>query len=101
MQTGDLNWYDLYRKNDGPLLNQANASRMGSVVVDGKRLTYKRGMTQQEYTPWAKHLKNTKPVIVGDFVSDYMNRPDVRKAFNIPSKAPAWEMCSSTLNYNL
>lgn len=74
---------------------------MGSVVVGGKRLTYKRGMTQHEYTPWAKHLKGTKPVIVGDWVSDYMNRPDVRKAFHIPESAPAWEMCSSTLNYNL
>jgi len=58
MLTGELNWYDLYRKNNGPLLNQSTPDRMGSVVVDGKRLTYKKGMTMQEYTPWAKHLKD-------------------------------------------
>jgi hypothetical protein len=60
MLTGELNWYDLYRKNNGPLLGAANTSesRLTSVVIDGVKKTYKRGMTQQEYTPWAKHLKD-------------------------------------------
>ena len=60
MLTGELNWYDLYRKNNGPLLGAAKTSesRLTSVVIDGVKKTYKRGMTQQEYTPWAKHLKD-------------------------------------------
>lgn len=56
----------------------------------------------KEYTPFAKHIKQEEnPVVLGDFVSDYMNRPDVRTALHIPETAPAWDMCSTTLGYNL
>jgi hypothetical protein len=37
--------------------------------------------------------------ILGAFVGDYLNRPDVRKALNIPDTAPAYEECSNTLQY--
>ncbi len=29
-----------------------------------------------------------------------MNLADVRTSLHIPAEAPAWEFCSSTLNYN-
>jgi hypothetical protein len=75
---------------------------MGHVMIDGKLKTYKRGMTQKEYTPWVKHLKSSSSseVIVGDYLTDYMNREDVRATFNVPTDAPGWEMCSSNLSYH-
>ena len=99
--SGQLNWYDLYRHNyDLPL---TPAERMGETVIDGKRRTYKRGMTQAEYTPFATTITNTKSaqVVNGDFLTDYMNREDVRAAFNIPSDVQTWEMCSETLDYHV
>jgi hypothetical protein len=54
-----------------------------------------------EYTPWAKHLKASgSEVILGDYITSYMNREDVREAFNIPASLPGWDMCSSTLQYH-
>jgi serine carboxypeptidase-like clade 1 len=103
--TADLNWYDLYRPvyDNGIIAAQAElkANRYRTVTIDGHEKTYKRGMTMHEYTPWVKHLKATEdPVIVGDYLTDYMNRADVRTAFNIPSSVQAWEMCSETLQYS-
>jgi len=70
-------------------------------MIDGKLRTYKKGMTMSEYTPWVKHLKaSSEEVILGDYLSDYMNREDVRKAFHVPSDVQPWEMCSSTLVYH-
>ena len=88
----DLNWYDLYR----PLLNYKSSAedRLGTTVIDGEVKTYKKGMTMREYTPWAKHLfgesNEEDDILLNDFFTDYMNREDVRKAFNIPSEVQAW-----------
>lgn len=57
---------------------------MGEVIIDGMKKTYKRGMTQREYTPWLSHLIKSEHR-VGDSLSDYINRADVRKAMNIPA----------------
>jgi len=73
---------------------------MGKVVIDGKEKTFKRGYTRSEYTPWVKHLKLGNEPILGDYFTSYMNREDVRKAFNIPSDVQGWEQCSSTLQYH-
>ena len=99
--SGSLNWYDLYRKNYD--LPTTAIDRMGETVIDGQVRTYKRGMTQAEYTPFAKHIVESASGNVpnGDFVSDYMNREDVRKAFNIPTDVQTWEQCSSTLDYHV
>jgi|Transcript_20013 carboxypeptidase C (cathepsin A) len=97
--SGQLNWYDLYRKNyDLPAVD-----RRGETVIDGKVRTYKRGMTMAEYTPFATHILDTPAAqaVNGDFLTDYMNREDVRKAFNIPSDVQTWEQCSETLRYNV
>lgn len=89
-----LNWYDLYRKvyPDGGLLKSATSeNRLKSVMVDGEEKTYKSGYTMKEYTPWAKHIEdNAAHPLLGDYMSDYVNRPDVRKALNIPTSAPGW-----------
>jgi len=71
-------------------------------MIDGKPQQYKRGMTMAEYTPWVKHLRASgeELPILGDYLSGYMNREDVRKAFNIPSDTQTWEMCSDRLEYH-
>jgi hypothetical protein len=55
-QTGDLNWYDLYRPvyPGGPLglLLSDSDERYGVSEVSGEK--YKRGYTFSEYTPWLK-----------------------------------------------
>jgi len=101
--SGKLNWYDLYRINYA--LPYGGEHRMGETVIDGEKRSYRRGMTMREYTPWASHLLHSDAADVTlngtDFVSDYMNREDVRAAFNIPSSAPVWEECSTTLQYQV
>ena len=100
--SGQLNWYDLYRKNYD-LQVTTPIDRLGETVIDGEVRTYKRGMTQAEYTPFSKHIVASASGNVpnGNFVSDYMNREDVRKAFNIPADVQTWEQCSSTLDYHV
>lgn len=72
--TSALNWYDLYRQTyDSNVLK--GEARLGSTFIEGEEKTYKRGMTMSEYTPWAKHLlKENDDIVLGDYVSDYMNR---------------------------
>lgn len=101
----DLNWYDLYRPvYPAAVLDKQKAlkaNRHGSVMIDGQLKTYKKGYTQAEYTPFARVLQaSNDPIILGDYMTTYMNRKDVREAFHIPSEVPAWEMCSETLEYH-
>ena len=100
--TSQLNWYDLYREVDhgSSLKSQSKWDRYGQTEIDGKVHFYKRGMTMSEYTPWAKHIVDNGTTY-GDYLTDYMNRPDVRKAFNIPDTVGVWEQCSSKLNYHV
>jgi len=39
-------------------------------------------MTIGEYTPWMKSVALRSPLL-GDFVSDYVNREDVRTALHV------------------
>jgi len=70
--------------------------------VNGEEKTYRRGVSQAEYAKFAKHLQEMPDngVKVGDVVADYMNREDVRDAFNIPHDVQAWESCSNILEYH-
>lgn len=56
-----------------------------------------------EYTPFAAHIRDSKysDVVLGDYLSYYMNLPEVREAFNIPDSTQVWEQCSSTLDYHV
>lgn len=69
---------------------------MRTVNVDGYEKTYKVGMTQKEYTPWAKVLqdKENHPIL-GSYMTDYLNRADVRRALHIPNTLPGWQQCNN------
>lgn len=101
--TMHLNIYDLYRPELIPgnnnTMDEMRFNRYGETEIGGKMHTYKRGMTAAEYTPWARSLFHQQPAgtIYGDFISDYMNRADVRAAFNIPDKVGPWEQCSGKI----
>ena len=102
----DLNWYDLFRrvypdngllagKPEGkvPLLKGSN--RLQSVNINGEEKTYKAGMTMKEYTPWAEHIsENMSHPLLGAYLTEYVNRPDVRQALHIPDSVQAWSQCS-------
>jgi len=93
---GSLNWYDLYRKvyPEGPLVLKG-ANRVATAYVAGEAKEYKMGYTQAEYTPWLKHLVREDSPILGNAVTSYLNREDVRKALNIPNHIQAWTGCAN------
>lgn len=102
-----LNWYDLFRKTY-PYYDQATnetESRMKTVMVNGEEKTYKSGMTFQEYLRWLKFMPAymAERPVQGSFLSDYINRPDTRRALNIPDSVQGWNMCSDPVgnNYHL
>lgn len=80
-------------------------NRTKSVIVDGEEKTYKVGFTFQEYTSWLGMLPlySASQPLLGTYLSDYINRPDVRQALNIPTKVQGWSMCSDVVgrNYHL
>lgn len=100
-----VNFYDLFRTNYE--FNCANTSsipkkaRFGSVEIEGRNLTYARGHTAAQRAPWLKALfREGHPAIntiVGDAQSDYVNRPDVRKALNIPSYLGPYQQCNDQM----
>ena len=66
-------------------------NRMETTIVEGLEKTYKKGMTMGEYTPWLKHtLANQHLKVSGDFLTEYVNRAEVRAAMNIPKDVQAW-----------
>ena len=73
-------------------------NRLQSVMVDGEQKTYKRGFTMQEYTPWLKYGQTDNHPLLGSFMSDYLNRQDVRHALHIPSIVNAWANCNEYIN---
>jgi len=79
--------------------------RMGSVIIGGEEKRYRRGRTKAEYTPWLPRTATDGQLydmhVEADYLTDYVNRADVRKAFHIPDFAPAWEQCSSKIDYHL
>jgi carboxypeptidase C (cathepsin A) len=98
--TDGLNWYDLYRHVYPP---DNRDRKFGVSIVDGVAKHYKKGMTMKEYTPWAKHIQNSKSAdaVMNDYLSDYVNNASMREALHIPSFAPSWEQCSSKIDYHL
>jgi hypothetical protein len=74
-----INLYDLYRydmpehnSTAQPLL-ASSPERYATTVIGGKEVTYKRGYTQKEYTPWLKNHPFISEVVLGDAVSDFLN----------------------------
>jgi cathepsin A (carboxypeptidase C) len=102
--TADLNWYDLYREKYGQGLSAPPTmeERTRTVEIGGELKTYKVGYTPNEYTPWLKEAMGTNgDNTLSDYVSLYLNKPEVRKALNIPDSVQAWSTCSGDLEYTV
>ena len=56
-------------------------------------------MKMSEYTPWLKYTGSADPIL-GDYFTDYMNREDVRAAFNIPTEVQGWSQCTRAIDYH-
>jgi len=100
-----LNIYDLYRRTypTATLAKQESLKgegRIGKTTIGGVEKTYRKGMKMSEYTPWMKHFYGEDEVILGDYFTDYMNRADVRAAFNIPTDVQPWEQCTRSIGYH-
>lgn len=78
----------------------------GEVMLNGKKQTYNKVATALDMTPWAfrnyNNLGEVPPCIYGELVIEYLNKPDVRKAFHIPDYVQPWDLCQSgnTFNWN-
>lgn len=58
-------------------------------------------MTMKEYTPWAKHISDrSNHPLLGAYMSEYVNRPDVRQVLHIPDHIQAWSQCSDFVHNN-
>jgi len=57
-------------------------SRYGEMIIDGVVTKYKRGFTIDEYTPFLKPIALKSPIL-GSYVSDYINRADVRTIMHV------------------
>ena len=96
--TARINWYDIYRDvYDGPV-----RSRVGKTVnEDGETIFYKRGFTQQEYTPWLPKAKGD-PIVLGDSLSDYLNDYEVRRELHVSQRTTgieSWLACEHDYNW--
>lgn len=97
-----MNWYDLYRKVYADSILASSEERVGKTVIAGEERTYKKGFTQAEYLKWHPLVKESvNAPILGDYVSDYLNREDVREALHIPSSVQTWTECSDTVEYHI
>lgn len=101
-----LNIYDLYRHTYPESLLESSKKmhaegRVGKTIIGGEEREYVRGMTMSEYAPWAFNTFNhTEEPILGDYLTDYMNRADVRAAFNIPDDVQTWSQCTRKIDYH-
>jgi len=100
-----LNIYDLYRHvYPTTLLNKSDEirseGRIGKTVIGGEVREYTRGYTMSEYTPWLSGFFGDNEPILGDYMTDYMNREDVRAVFNIPTDVQTWSQCTRKISYH-
>ena len=70
-------------------------------MIDGQEKKYKLGFTMKEYTPWVKHIEESpNHPLLGAYMTEYVNRADVRKALNIPTAVAGWQQCNNFINEN-
>ena len=93
--TSRINWYDIYR----PVYDSPISEPIGETKINGETRYYKRGYKMTEYAPWLAERYGDDSPVLGDAVSDYLNREDVRIAFNIPSSIQTWTGCSSNPDF--
>ena len=63
---------------------------MKTIIIDGEPVTYKSGMSASEYTPWLKHLKAEKEIIMATNLDEYINSAEVRSALHVNSTQKVW-----------
>jgi serine carboxypeptidase-like clade 2 len=88
--TADVNWYDIYSVTEGEKLKEP---KIGETIIGGEKRYYNRGYRKSDYVPWMQEFYGPTDPIVGDFMSDYLNREDVRHALHIPDDVQPWEGC--------
>lgn len=94
--TARINWYDIYRK----VYDSALSHPVGQTVIEGEHRFYKRGYKLTDYAPWLKEFYGENAPVLGDGVSDYLNREDVRKALHVPSSIQTWSGCASSSDFS-
>jgi hypothetical protein len=75
-------------------------ARERTVMVNGQPKTYKAGYTFQEYIGWLGEMPlfAASQPLLGSFLADYINRPDVRRSLNIPDSVKGWNMCDNEVS---
>ena len=91
--TGDLNWYDLYRPKYGEGLS--TEERMGKSIINGKEITYLKGRTFRESSPFLKSMMGEAKEGEREYTMDknasvYFNDPAVRTALHLDNFTGAW-----------
>mmetsp|Transcript_5252 Transcript_5252/g.3974 ORF Transcript_5252/g.3974 Transcript_5252/m.3974 type:complete len:245 (+) Transcript_5252:711-1445(+) len=99
ISTQDFNIYDLYRMAYPDSLALKSENRYKEVVINGETLRYKRGFTVSEYTPWHPLASRFDHILLGDYVTDYLNREDVKTALHVPTNV-VYEGCKSQADYH-
>ena len=72
--------------------------RMATKMTADGEVTYKRGYTASEMTPWMKKGSQSEKVL-GDVLTDYLNDPEVQTDLHITG-SPTWEMCNGDVGNN-
>jgi len=95
-----LNVYDLLRKNYELDEKKGNSTESdhGKAILNGQEVTYKRGVYQNEYTPWLGRSSTTRrltqhkqyKLFGSTVISDYFNNQTVRDVLHVEGGNP-WE----------
>jgi hypothetical protein len=102
--TKDLNWYDLYRPKYGEGLTAEE--RTVTTMVNGVEMTYKKGRTFRESSPFLKALlgeakPGEKEYTMDMDASAYFNDAAVKTAMHLDTFNGTWSQCvayNTTLN---
>lgn len=91
--TGDLNWYDLYRPKYGEGLSAEE--RTVTTMVNGVEMTYKKGRTFRESSPFLKNLLGEAKLGEKEYTMDmnasaYFNDPAVQTAMHLDTFNGTW-----------
>ncbi|XGW09552.1 hypothetical protein V3C99_011661, partial [Haemonchus contortus] len=95
---GGLNPYDLYRDCDpNPAINGERMTHMLKVAAGYKSsiLSKKKAGDLMSFLRAHEPLYGDAPCLNDTDVITYMNDAKVRKALNIPSNLPKWDICSN------
>jgi len=97
--TKDVDIYNIYGICWGTSIDPA---------LEGQENSPRKGWTARDYTPWAFPKQeimdsvqggSLPPCTFGTPLMAYLDQTEVRTALHIDSDAPAWEMCTSSIDY--